>query len=232
MRAAILFCAGFAAAAALTAAGAFTRIDQLAVDHLMPGLQPTRVFEPGLLDSLVPVAGADSGWSVAADLWLFPASAGLSFAIVLACAAVRRERVALVWPAALVLGTAVEAVVKETLLKPSVFADGLRVGQFDMSLPSGHTLRAVIVAAAVAETGRRAAPYAWAWAATVPFVLVAAGWHPPSDILAGLLLAGALVLAAQHLERRRVDRRARDAGAVEDGEPSAAEPQRADVVRR
>jgi membrane-associated phospholipid phosphatase len=229
MRRALALLCAFAGFAVLVAAGAFTWLDQFAVDRLMPGLDPGSGSQPGLLDALLPVAGADSGWEVAADLWLFPASVGLSTLLVGACAVTLwrrgRHRAAVLWPAALVLGTAIEVVLKETLVKPSVFADGLRIGQFDVSLPSGHTIRAVVVAAVVSTTWTRVAPYATAWAASVLVVLVVAGWHTPTDVVAGLLLAAALVLAAHDLERRGVDRGPLGAAPVDDREPPAVQSQ-------
>lgn len=240
-RAIALLLAGFAALAVLVAAGVFTRVDQFAVDHLMPGMDPLQLPDAGRFDALVPAAHADTVVEVATGVWLFPASAGLSLAIVAVCGwALRRQqraRAAFLWPAALIAGTAIEVLTKAALARPMLLAedawgDRVHVHAFDQALPSGHTIRSVIVAAAIAAAWPRARRWAAAWAASVAVILVAAGWHTPTDVLAGLLLAGALVLAVHDLERRGVDRGQLALGLADDREPPAVEPEPADVLRR
>ena len=65
------------------------------------------------------------------------------------------------------------------------------ISAFDTSLPSGHTIRSLIVAGAVAAAWRSGRA-AYVWAATVPFALVATGAHTPTDVVAGSLIAVAL----------------------------------------
>jgi membrane-associated phospholipid phosphatase len=169
-------CLSFAALAVAVAAGAFTGVDQWAVDHVMPGGHFTAP-QANLLDALVPLAGThwDSALSVAAAVVAIPAS----FLVALALTAWRNRSIA-----ALVLaGTAVEALCKQVLSRPELHHGALHVVAFDDSFPSGHALRVALVAAAFAS--RLTA--AWAVAAIVLIQL--AGWHTPSDILGGLLLA-------------------------------------------
>jgi membrane-associated phospholipid phosphatase len=225
----LLLCLAFAALAALVAAGAFTGVDQYATTHLMPGLEPSK---PGtVFDALLPIGDRRDVWNVAADLWLYPASAPLSSAIVgIACAALwRRGRrdAARLWGAAFVAGTAIEIVVKELLERPALYAVvyGSRehVVGFDHALPSGHTIRSFLLAAVVLAVWPRLGRAAAAWAATVAPILVVAGWHTPTDVLAGLLLAAALALLAHDLERPRVDDGAGLPGLRHDREPRPVE---------
>src|SRR5207247_817705 len=73
-RAALLSCA-FTALAVLVAVGAFTRADQWAVDHLMPGASFHHA-QGGLLNGLVPLLHSrwDSPYAVAANIITLPAS--------------------------------------------------------------------------------------------------------------------------------------------------------------
>jgi len=188
-------CLSFAGLAVAVAAGAFTGIDQWAVDHVMPGGHFTG-GQPNLLDALVPLAGThwDSALSVAAAVVAIPAS----FLPALALTAWRSRPVA----ALVIAGTAVEALCKEVLSRPPLHHGTLHVVAFDDSFPSGHALRVVLVAAAFAS------PLAAAWAVLAVVLIQLAGWHTPSDILGGLLLAllgllGARALCGRRLLRRR-----------------------------
>jgi membrane-associated phospholipid phosphatase len=189
--------AAYAALALLVAVGAFTWLDQWAVDQLMPGLEASKSSQPSLGRILTPFGQTREPLDLAADVWLYPASAPVSTLLVALCAAVlwRRGRrgAAVVWASAFVAANLAEVVTKGLLVRPRLTAsDGgerVHVAGFDQALPSGHTLRAVLLAAALAFVWRRTGPAAVAWLATVPFVLVAAGWHVPTDVAAGLLLA-------------------------------------------
>jgi membrane-associated phospholipid phosphatase len=69
----------------------------------------------------------------------------------------------------------------------------MHVYGFDQSLPSGHTIRSLLVAGAIAcawHWGR----LALVWAAGVPFALVVLGHHTPTDVAAGVFVV--LFLAA------------------------------------
>ncbi len=116
----------------------------------------------------------------------------------------RGERTAAVlWAAAFAVGVAIEVLVKHVVQRPALTEDGSHLVGFDGSLPSGHTLRALLLATAAWHVSRRLGRVALAWAATIPPVLVAAGWHTPSDVLAGIALALLLVAVTAELLRLR-----------------------------
>ena len=73
---------------------------------------------------------------------------------------------------------------------------------FQSSFPSGHALRSVLLAAAVAAVWPFARRWVAAWAAASLVLLELSGFHVPSDIAGGLLLALLLVLALPRLGRR------------------------------
>jgi membrane-associated phospholipid phosphatase len=198
MRFAFAFLSCFAALAIAVAAGAFTGFDQWAVSHLMPGGR-FGGGEPSLLDALVPLAGThwDSAWSVLVNVVAAPASFLVAVAVV-----VWRSRVL---AALLVAAVAVETLCKETLTRPELHHGARHVVAFDDSFPSGHALRAVIVAGALAS------PWAAAWAVVTIVLLQLAGWHTPTDIAGGVLLGASALLArggaARALRGRRLARR-------------------------
>ena len=198
MRFAYAFLSAFAALAVAVAAGAFTGLDQWGVEHVMPGGHFTG-RAPSLLDSLVPLAGTrwSSAWSVLANVVTLPAS----FLVALAIVAWRSRVLA----ALLVAAVAVETLCKELLARPELHHGSQHVVAFDDSFPSGHALRAVIVAGAIAS------PWATAWVVSAIVLLQLAGWHTPTDIAGGLLLGASALLArggaARALGRRRLARR-------------------------
>jgi membrane-associated phospholipid phosphatase len=188
--------AGFVAVAVVVVAGGAARIDQYAVDHWMPSLH-AGADDAAMLSwgQLYPHLGAPL--QVLCNLWTFPASPLASSLVVAAgCRTLaRRGRrdAALAWAVAFVLANAVEVIAKSLLTRPALHADGGAYRGFDSSFPSGHALRAVLVAALVAAVWPRFAWPAVAWAALVLPALVLNGAHTPSDVLGGALLA---VLAA------------------------------------
>ena len=181
----------FAALAVAVAAGAFTGVDQWAVDHVMPGGH-FNGGQPNLLDALVPLAGThwDSALSVAAAVVAIPAS----FLVALALTAWRSRPIA----ALMIAGTAVETLCKHVLMRPELHHGTLHVVAFDDSFPSGHALRGVLVAAAFAS------PWSAAWAVATIVLIQLAGWHTPSDLLGGVLLALLGLLGARALRGRRL----------------------------
>jgi membrane-associated phospholipid phosphatase len=186
-RSGFVVAAAYALLAGLVAAGAFHSLDQWAVRHLMPGLKPSP-DDASLLDSLVPLLGSDwgDGWSVAANVVALPGSFLISLALV-----AWRSRIL----AVLLLGAvAVEVVCKEVLTKPALFLDGVHVGPFDSSFPSGHTLRIVMLAGALYPLLRG---WVVAWAAAAIALILVAGWHTPTDIAGGLLLGALGLLCAR-----------------------------------
>jgi undecaprenyl-diphosphatase len=71
------------------------------------------------------------------------------------------------------------------------------IPSFHGSFPSGHTIRALLVATLVIafRPALRAPALVWFVGAVVALVVVAA--HTPSDVLGGLLVGLALVLAVR-----------------------------------
>jgi membrane-associated phospholipid phosphatase len=216
LSAALLVC-GYAALATLFALDVFARPDQWAVDHLMPGGDFTG-GEPRLLDAVVPLLHSDwdSGWGIAADIVTLPAGLLVSLAI----AALLSRRLALVVLAAV----AVEALCKETLRGPALYDGGLHIVAFDSSFPSGHTLRAVILAGAAALLLPRLRVVAIAWAVAAVVLLVAAGWHTPTDVAGGIVL-GLLVMWPVTLPGSWVasSKRCKDAGSADSSALGATE---------
>ncbi len=188
----------FVALAVVVDHGSVTRLDQHAVSHLMPWLRPP--FDTGVDASqlVVPQTGPTLAATLV-SLLTYPAGV-LPSGLVLAFVALllRRRgltRAAVAWPAVWLAGNLVEVVGKGVLVRPALYSHGVHVTPFDQSYPSGHALRGLLLAAAVAWTWRRAWPLL-VWALAVPFALVALGGHTPSDVVGGVLAALALVAAA------------------------------------
>ena len=108
----------------------------------MPGAD-FRESEPTFADSLVPLLGAhwDTWLGGVANIVTLPASFLLSLAIV----AWRSRLLAVV----LLAAVAVEVVCKELIERPALYDGAFHISAFDSSFPSGHTLRTMLVAAAV-----------------------------------------------------------------------------------
>jgi membrane-associated phospholipid phosphatase len=167
------------------------------VDHLMPGAHFS-ARKSNLSDGLVPLLHAhwDGAVAIAANIVTLPAS----FLIALAIVAWRSRALALGLAAAVVI----EAICKATIVRPALHAGTLHIGAFDSSFPSGHTLRTVIVAAALAPV---VGAWAAVWAIASIVLLQLAGWHTPTDIAGGLLLGGLVLLGlggARALRARRL----------------------------
>jgi membrane-associated phospholipid phosphatase len=189
----------------LVVAGAFTGLDNWAIDHVMPALDPYSTA--GVVSSAGlwrPFPLSAPWWDKLVDVYLYPASFVASAAIVAAsCLALVRRgaRVpALVWPAAWLVANAAELVGKLGLHRPDVhWTNGphpVHVVPFDHSYPSGHTARGVVVAALVAYVVPRLRVAAAAWVVLVPVALVVGGDHTVSDVVGGMLLGLLLVLGA------------------------------------
>ncbi|HEY2219384.1 MAG TPA: phosphatase PAP2 family protein [Gaiellaceae bacterium] len=189
----------------LVVTGAMTGIDDWAIDHVMPGLDPhshggivhsTGLWRPFDLDAV--------WWVKVLDAYLYPASFLVSALVVAALCAVlaRRGAVvpAVVWLGAWLGANAAELVGKLGLGRPEVhWSNGIRpvhVAAFDHSYPSGHSARAVVLAALVAYVFPRVRYAAAAWVVLVPAALVVAGDHTVSDVVGGTLLGALIVLLA------------------------------------
>jgi len=188
--AALALSGAYAALATLFATGALRRPDQWAVDHWMPGIALRRV-EPGVVDAIVPLLHSrwDNGYAIAANLLTLPAA--LLVSIVLATLLSRRLAVALL------AATAVEVLCKTVIAGPDLFHGTSHIVAFDSSFPSGHTLRTVILAGAVALSRPQLRLLAAAWAVAAIVLLELAGWHTPTDIAGGVVLGALALLGAR-----------------------------------
>ena len=205
---AVLVAGAFAALAALVAAGVFTHADQWSIDHLMPGGR----FHHGaarLADGLVPLLHSSwgSGYAIAVNLVTLPASFVIALVIVFACS--RPLGIALL------AAVAVEVLCKEVLTRPALYDGAFHIRAFDNSFPSGHALRALLVAAAVTTRWPRLRAIAAAWVVAAIALLLLAGWHTPTDLVGGIVLGvfGGMVF----VERVRWASRCKDAGSPDSG---------------
>jgi membrane-associated phospholipid phosphatase len=199
--------AAFAALSALTVSGALAWLDRYAVEHWMPGLDPAAATDtvPAASGLVVPFQLDANWWQALLDVATYPASVLVSFLLFVAVGAVllrSGSRVAaLVLVALWFAANAVEVTLKVALEKPAILVDEngttYHLAAFDHSFPSGHAMRAVLVAAAIAFVWRRLAWPAAIWALLVPVLLVAGSAHVPSDVVGGLLF-GLLAVLATH----------------------------------
>ena len=205
----ILAALGFAAVAvalgALVGHGHLHRLDQYGLSHLSPWLEPQPEHRSHLR-ALAPETRHSLGGTLVA-LSVYPASFLVSAAIVLAAAAAlaRRGRgvigfaLVVAWVAANAFELAGKVLVTKPVLQQTSWGwHGLLPG-FNHSLPSGHAMRAFVVAAAVSALWR-GGRVAFLWALAVPFALVAVGDHTITDVIAGTA-AGLALAAAVHAAR-------------------------------
>jgi membrane-associated phospholipid phosphatase len=198
--------AAFAALAVLVASGALHGLDQWAVDHLMPGLEGTRK-ESSVLEAAVPLL--HSSWSggldAVANIVTLPAQVLISSVLFGVCCVVLwrrgRKRAAIAWGSAWIVGNAIEVLTKSTLSRPLLHAHGHAIVAFESSFPSGHTLRAVLLAAVATAVWPAAGRWIVLWAAATLVLLEVAGFHVPSDIAGGLVLALLIVVAVRSASR-------------------------------
>jgi membrane-associated phospholipid phosphatase len=208
LRAIAVTVAALAVLTALVLGGAMNGIDEWALDHLMPALDPTApgrglVLGTGLWQ---PFPLGVSWWQVLLDLYNYPGSAVASAAIAaFACLVlVRRGQrwPALVWLGAWLVGNGIEVIGKHELTRPSVYwHERVHVAPFDKSYPSGHTVRSVVIAALIAYVWPRLRWPAAVWILFVPAALVISAAHTISDVVGGLLLGLLLVLLADAIIR-------------------------------
>ena len=184
--------AAFLALAGLVWAGALSGLDNHAIHHWMPWAQPPGRHELVHLRAVfLPETRSTLGGTLV-GLWTYPASPFISLVVVLLCARFLERRAAVAVVALWVVANAIELTGKLTITRPSIDVANLRD-----SFPSGHTVRALVLAAVLAWTWRRAGAPALAWALTVPLALVALGDHVPTDVIGGALLAACLILLAR-----------------------------------
>jgi undecaprenyl-diphosphatase len=194
----VVLAVAFGVLAALVATGHLDSLDRYAVDHWMPGLEPDRAQ-----DTIPPVEGvflpfelvASPWWDRLLDSVMYPASVLVSFTIfAVGCHVLWRRGAkvaAVAWGALWFVANALEVGAKIAIAKPALYAtengSAHHLAAFDHSYPSGHMMRAVLVAAFVLFVWRRLGWVAAAWAAAVPVCLVVAAWHVPSDVAGGFL---------------------------------------------
>ena len=142
--------------ATLSATGVLHGVDQYAVEHLMPWLQVPppparhvrRADHPERRPARRPTA--------ALELWTYPAALlpSLRHRARRRLSGWRRPADAIVWCALWCAGNAIELAGKLSLRKPDLYHHHVTSRAFDTSLPSGHTIRALILAGAVAAAWR------------------------------------------------------------------------------
>lgn len=169
---------------------------------------------PSLAEAVAPLLDAPfhpAGVAVAQVVTL-PGQVLVSLALVLVASRrlwlQGRVEAAVAWPAAWLLASAVEVVLRHTLTRPNLYRDGVHLVGFDASWPSGHTLRAALVAAALASAWPRLRVPLAIWFVAVVVLLETAGFHTATDVAGGLLLAtvaaaGAVAFEGSGLLRRR-----------------------------
>ena len=158
--------------ALIVAAGGTERFDNAAQDHFAPLVHGPQRSHPFLLTWL-------NEWLAIAMSLAAPL---MSTVLALAgCAMLalrgRRDR-ALLWAGVFVAGFVIEVLGKLLVVS---------------SFPSGHTMRALLLAGLASELWPRRKPWFWGFAAFVILGVQLKGIHPPSDI-AGGILAGAMLL--------------------------------------
>jgi membrane-associated phospholipid phosphatase len=210
---AVAAAAGFAALAGLVASGAATGLDQWANTHAMP-LAGRPGPSPTLLETIVPLLHRSFhpvGFAVA-EIVTLPGQILISFLLILAAAWTLRAHgrldAATGWVAAWLLGSGVEVLCKHILTRPPLHRDGLHVTGFDSSWPSGHALRCVLVACALAAAWPRLRAVLGIWLVGAVVLLELAGFHTPTDVAGGLLLAALGVSGVVELKRSGLLRRA------------------------
>ena len=199
--------------AVLAASGASAGVDRWAAGHLMP-FAGAPGEAPSPAEAVVPLLHAPfhpAGVAVAQIVTL-PGQVLVSFGLILLASRrlwlQGRVEAALAWPTAWLLASAVEVVFRHTLTRPDLYRDGVHLVGFDASWPSGHTLRAALVAAALASAWPRLRVPLAIWLVAVVVLLETAGFHTVTDVAGGLLLAtvavaGALAVEESGLLRRR-----------------------------
>jgi membrane-associated phospholipid phosphatase len=184
--------------------GRFDRLDRYGLDRWMPGLDPEPETSewPSVWGLFFPFSLDTSWWEKLLSVATYPASALVSFLVFAAGCVVlwrRGARVpALVWGCSWFVANAVEVGLKASLTRPPLYAvDSAGVEHhlrgFDHAFPSGHTLRAVMLAGLLAYLWRQLAWPVALWALTVPVLLVISAAHVPGDVIGGLVF-GLLVV--------------------------------------
>jgi membrane-associated phospholipid phosphatase len=191
--------AALAVVTALVAAGLLNGLDQYSVDHLMPWLEPNSQGGDGTAGYYRPFSLHTTTLTKVLSLWTYPCSLVISFLIVV-WAAVKLWRrgpvVALLPAAAWVVGNAIEVIGKRTIVRPGLYggSDRIHIVVFDDSFPSGHMIRGIVVAFAIALVYPRATRWVALWALLVAPALVLQSAHTLTDVIGGTLVGLILVI--------------------------------------
>ena len=210
MRRATILAGAFAILTIVVAAHALRPVDRYAIDHLQPfnADNVATTIAPALPQrALRPIlAGDRSAAQTVAAIAFAPADSisALVLAAVAAAILVRRGRPwpeAGAWLGAVAAGLAVEGLgqlaVPQIQFSPPSTTFGVTLHN---TYPSGHSMRAVIVAAMATALWPRLRLPAVVWVVYVTAVLELGGLHVPTDIAGGLLAGGALACAAVALQ--------------------------------
>lgn len=208
------FASMFVVIGVLIAAGVAQPFDGYAVRHLMPGLGAD-FQKPSLLGRLIPFLTEaqrhHEGFQQAVRVISFPASGLPSLVLLMiGCFLLWRRGDgpdALTWVAvwAVAIGTELisEALVShKSFLLTSPYGV-VRPVPYENSYPSGHAIRAALLAALASRLFPRLGPYCVVWTATVAVGLELGAVHTPTDILGGLALAAFLITSTRIARLKR-----------------------------
>jgi len=199
LAAAVLAAGAFALLAVLVVSGQLTGIDQYAVEHWMPQLEPSG--SSSALGSIQFYPKLDTPLHTFWNFWTYPASPLVSTALLFAACVVLYRRghrsAALAWPVAWVAANAVELLGKSALERPSLHLGHAPLYGFDSSFPSGHTVRAILLTVVLASLWRRVGIVALGWLVVTLPALVVNSDHTPSDVVGGILLATAVAFTVR-----------------------------------
>ena len=198
----------FVVLAVLVALGQLDTIDRYAVHNLMPN-RAAYHSKISLIESLLSYRGLH--FRPGAVLRL-PASLLLSSLLVGSTSAYLwrrdRRREATTWAGIFVTGIVLELLCKAAITRPSLYGtfrgEPVHLTGFDSSFPSGHAVRAVILAIVVGSVWPALRPLLALWLVAVAVTLEVDGIHTPSDITGGLLLASALASVGVVLTAKRL----------------------------
>ena len=153
----VVLAVAFCVLAALVAAGRLDSLDHYAVVHWMPALDPARAGDriPAVTGVFLPFELEPSPWwHRLLDTVMYPASVLVSFTVFAIGAVVLWRRgakiAAVAWGSLWFVANALEVTAKIAIEKPALYVteDGTpyHLAAFDHSYPSGHAMRAVLVA--------------------------------------------------------------------------------------
>jgi membrane-associated phospholipid phosphatase len=182
------------ALAVLVDGGHLASLDRFARAHLAP-LQAGPAGR-GRSEALQLIAGATDALITVAGIAVSVILVGLAGRRLIASG---RPQIALLWASALTAG---KAFVGQQQPDDRVICRGLGAGGFDASFPSGHALRAVVLAGIATALWPHLRMRFVAAALGIALALQLNGVHALSDIVAGALAGAALWLTADGISRR------------------------------